>query len=98
MADAAVSKTVGKPCEFDSRLGHHFEKKDPAHGWVLLYVPNRARGGVREGHATEIVCRLTTQILLDLRTWRSAVLAEVSFIAGAARAGPGLLRRCFWFR
>ena len=22
MADAAVSKTVGKPCEFESRLGH----------------------------------------------------------------------------
>jgi hypothetical protein len=29
MADAAVSKTVGKPCEFDSRLGHHPQTKDP---------------------------------------------------------------------
>ena len=29
MADAAVSKTVGKPCEFDSRLGHHSRKERP---------------------------------------------------------------------
>ncbi len=50
MADAAVSKTVGKPCEFESHLGHHLNEKHPFYG-VLFYCGEKIAMGCGGGAA-----------------------------------------------